>query len=68
MSGEGLRGGQIKVTGGGNATSQPRSPQAWKTLGQVSSPGPSAYAEELTHTEMVSLCLLPALCPVNLVP
>lgn len=39
-----------------------------KHVGQVSSPGPSAYAEELTDTEMIGLCLLPALCPVNPVP
>lgn len=43
-------------------------PGLGKLIGQVSSPGPSVYAEELTDTEMVGSCLLPAPCPRNLVP
>lgn len=31
MSGEGLRGGQAEINGGGNAASRPRRPRAWKT-------------------------------------
>lgn len=65
--------GKVSVEG------RPRQPEATllpdladsglgKLIGQVSSPGPRTYAEELTDREMVGSCLLPALCPGNLVP